>query len=121
MNEAMNRIEILRQVEAGQLSAADAALKLTAARKPQVLPSAAGQSRWLRVRVMDTDSGQLRVIVSLPMQWVQIGLALGARFVPELQEVDWQAIVEALQQETAGKIVEVHDLDKGERVEIYIE
>lgn len=121
MNEAMNRTEILRQVEAGQLSAAEAALKLTAARKTQALPSAAGKSRWLRVRVMDADSDHHRVMVSLPMQWVQIGLAIGARFVPELQEVDWQAIAETLEQETAGKIVEVQDLEKGERVEIYIE
>lgn len=121
MNEAMNRTEILRQVEAGQLSAADAALKLAAACKPQALPSAAGKSHWLRVRVIDMDSGQLRVMVSLPMPWVQIGLAIGARFVPDLQGLDRRALVEAFESEPTGRLVEVEDLEKGERLEVYIE
>ena len=118
MNDSAQHTDILRQVEAGQLSAAEAAVKLAALRRPLLRPSE-GSARWLRVRVMDSDTNQLRVMVNLPLQWVRIGLAIGARFVPELEEMDLQAILQTLEQ--AGQIIQVEDLEKGERIEVGIE
>jgi hypothetical protein len=118
----MNRTEILQMVESGQLSAVDAAARLAAPQKPAIKPvSTMGQMRWLHVRVTNLHSGRPKVSVNLPMSLVQAGLSLGARFAPELDDLDWQTIVDALNGETEGKIVEVEDLEEGERVEVYVD
>jgi hypothetical protein len=126
MNGNVNRIEVLKMVEAGQLSAADAAAKLAVAAKltapvrPVVAASGpTGRMRSLHVRVTNLDTGQHKVTVNLPMSLVQVGLSFGSRFAPELDGLDWQAIVDALNDETTGRLVEVEDLEKGERVEVY--
>jgi len=122
MNSDTNRLEVLKMVEAGQLSAADAAAKLAAPTKPIIeATTPAGQTRWLRVRVTNLDTGQPKVTVNLPMSLVQVGLSIGSHFAPELDGLDWQAIVDALNEETTGRLVEVEDLEKGERVEVYAE
>ena len=120
MNGNVNRIEVLKMVEAGQLSAADAAAKLTSPAWPVVAASGpTGRMRSLHVRVTNLDTGQHKVTVNLPMSLVQVGLSFGSKFAPELDGLDWQAIVDALNDETAGRLVEVEDLEKGERVEVY--
>ena len=122
MNGDVNRIEVLKMVEAGQLSAADAAAKLAAPKKPVVtMAKPSGQMRWLHVRVTDLDTGQPKVTVNLPMSLVQVGLSIGSRFAPELDGLDWQTIADALNDETTGRLVEVEDLEKGERVEVYVD
>jgi hypothetical protein len=121
MNGDVNRIEILKQVEAGQISAADAAAKLAPAKPALKLTGPTGRPRWFRVRVFNLDTDQPKVTVNLPMSWMQVGLSLGSRFAPELEGLDWNEIATALNDDTAGKIVEVEDLEKRERVEIFVE
>ena len=122
MNGDMNRIEVLKMVETGQLSVADAAAKLAPAPKPALkLTGPTGQPRWFRVRVFNLDTQQPKVTVNLPMSWVQVGLSMGSRFVPEMDGLNWQEIAGALNDDTIGKIVEVEDMEKRERVEIYVE
>jgi hypothetical protein len=122
MNNDTNRTQVLKMVEAGQLSAAEAAAKLAASKKPVVkLTTPEGQMRWLHVRVMNLDTGQVRVTVNLPLSLVQVGLSIGSRFAPELDGLDWQEIADAINNETIGKLVEVEDLEKGERVEVYVD
>ena len=119
MNGNVNRIEVLKMVEAGQLSAADAAARLTPPARPVVATKPTGHMRSLHVRVTDLDTGRPKVTVNLPMSLVQVGLTFGSKFAPELDGLDWQAIVDALNDETTGRLVEVEDLEKGERVEVY--
>jgi hypothetical protein len=122
MNSDVNRIEVLKMVESGQLSAAEAAAKLAAPKKPALtLTTPQGRMRWFRVRIMNLDTGQTKVTVNLPMSLVQVGLSIGSRFAPELDGLDWQTIADAINSETTGKLVEVEDLEKGERVEVYVD
>ena len=122
MNGDVNRAEILKMVEAGQLSAADAAARLAPRPKPKLaLMTPKGKSRWFHVRVSNLDTNQTKVTVNLPMAWVQVGLSFGSHFAPELDGLDWQEIANALNDETMGQLVEVEDLEKGERVEIYVD
>jgi hypothetical protein len=134
MDTSLNRDEILKMVEAGELSALEAAEKLAALRNPPPAPpapraprapvpplSAENKKRMLHVSVTDLDSGRAKVRVNLPMSWVHLGLSMGARFAPELEDLDLQTLLDALKDETAGKIVEVEDVEDGERVEIYID
>jgi len=118
----MNRAEILKMVEAGQLSAAEAAAKLAPPPRPKLaLTTPEGKPRWLRVRVSNLNTDQIKVTVNLPMAWVQVGLSLGSHFAPELDGLDWREIAEALNDKTTGRLVEVEDLEKGERVEVYVD
>jgi hypothetical protein len=122
MNGDVNRIEILKLVESGQLSPTEAATRLSASQKPALkVTTPTGQPRWFRVRVFNLDTDKPKVTVNLPMSWVQVGLSIGSHFAPELDGLDWQEIASALNNETTGKIVEVEDLEKRERVEVYVE
>ena len=79
----------------------------------------AGEGRWLRLRVSDTRSGKTRVNLTIPIGLVNMGLAVGARFVPDVAELDVEEIRNALRSGLNGKILEVRDED--ELVEIYVE
>lgn len=122
MNGDVNRAEILKMVETGQLSAAEAAARLAPPPKPKLtLTTPEGKSRWFHVRVSNLDTNQTKVTVNLPMAWVQVGMSIGSHFAPELDGLDWKEIATALNDETTGRLVEVEDLEKGERVEVYVD
>lgn len=122
MNTNVNRVEILKQVEAGRLSAADAAAQLASPKKPVLsITKPDGKMRWLHVRVTDLDTGRPKVTVNVPMAWVQAGLSIGSHFAPELEGLDWQTIAEALNTETDGQLVEVEDLEDSQRVQVYVD
>lgn len=121
------RMQILGMVAEGKISAEEGAKLLAAlevepkkreARATSEQPSA---PRWFRVRVTDLETGRNKVNVNLPMSLVDVGTRMGARFAPELSELDFTQIIEQIKSGTQGKIVEVEDAEDGERVEIYVE
>ena len=119
------RMQILNMVAEGQISASDGA-KLLAALEPEkkgvpVAPQAPSAPKWFRVRVTDLESGKNKVNVNLPMSLVDVGTRMGARFAPELEDMDFNDIVEQIKSGAQGKIIEVEDAEGGERVEIYVE
>jgi hypothetical protein len=120
------RMQILRMVAEGTITAEEGA-KLLAALEPDRVPqrhSLAGepsQPRWFRVRVTDLETGRNKVNVNLPMSLVEVGTRMGARFSPELEDLDFHDIIDQVKSGAQGKIVEVEDMDGGERVEIYVE
>jgi hypothetical protein len=77
--------------------------------------------RWFRVTVTDLETGKNKVNVNLPMSLVDVGTRLGARFAPELEGMDFNDIIQQVKSGAQGKIIEVEDLEGGERVEIYVE
>jgi len=118
------RAQILKMVSEGKISAQEGARLLAAIRSSApsapFKPSAAVRSRWLRVRVLDVASGESRLNVSLPLSLIGVGLRLGAHFVPGLADVE-EDVMAAIDEGSQGKIVEMEDLEDGERVEIFIE
>lgn len=126
MTTSEDRIQILNMVSERIISAEEGA-KLLAALEPEqkreLDQSITGPSRprWVRVRVTDLETGRSKVNINLPMGLVEVGARLGARFAPELQGMDIHEIVEQVKNGAQGKIVEVEDMEDGERVEIYIE
>jgi hypothetical protein len=80
-----------------------------------------GGARWFRVRVTDMETGRTKVNVNLPLSLVDVGTRMGARFAPELDDVDFHSIIEQIKSGAQGKIIEVEDAEDGERVEIYVE
>ena len=133
MNE--ERMRILRMVSEGKLTPEQAA-ELLAALDARSGPGPSNDEngpagatggrrkrpRWLRVRVTDTQTGQVRVNVNVPFKLVEVGSKLGARWMPdELGGVNISELLEAATSGEDGKIVEVTDEESGEHVVVYVE
>jgi hypothetical protein len=124
------RMKILKMVEEGKVSAEEGAKLLAALAEGRKSPGggssagpggAAGDARWFRVRVTDLSTGKPKVNVNIPMGLVNVGIKMGARFAPNLEAEQMEAIAEALKSGAVGKIVDVTDEEDGERVEIFVE
>lgn len=122
------RRKVLQMVEEGKLSPEDGARLLTAlgqadTEPEDIAPSAstaagAGMSgRQFRVRVTNMATGKQKVTVNIPLGLVEFGL----RFVPENDKFDPEMMRQAIREGLTGRIVEVFDEEKGDRVEIFIE
>ena len=119
------RMQILKMIEAGTISAEEGAKLLAAldegSSKRERIESLGGKARWMRIRVTDLKTGNAKVNVNLPMGLVNVGLKMGARFAPDLENVDLDEIIASIKEGAQGKIVEVEDEEGDERVEIYVE
>ena len=126
MASAEERMQILRMIEEGKITAGEGAELLRALdksdRRQQTEPlKGSSAPRWFRVRVTDMATGRTKVNVNLPLSLVKAGMKMGARFAPDMEELDWEELAIAIQEGAAGKIVEVEDEEDGERVEVYVE
>jgi len=128
MATAEERMRVLKMIEEGKITAKEGARLLGAlgksdeqARRQRGTAEAGseGGGRWLRLRVSDTRSGKTRVNLTIPIGLVNMGLAVGARFVPDVAELDVEEIRDALRSGLNGKILEVRDEE--ELVEIFVE
>lgn len=119
------RMQILKMIEEGQVTAAEGARLLTALEEPEKKRATGTTSsttpRWFRVRVTDMSSGRTKVNVNIPLSLAAVGMKLGARFAPRMPDMDMDEIAAAIQSGTAGRLIEVEDEEDNERVEIFIE
>lgn len=133
------RLNILRMVEDGKLSATEAASllsKVGQVKEPPLEPppaessSATGETptppndsnvRWFRVRVTELASGRPKVTVNLPIGLVNWGMKVGAHYAPEIEGLDFNELSQALQSGSGGKLIDVIDEEDGEHVEIFID
>jgi hypothetical protein len=122
------RMQILKMIEEGKISATEGAALLRALsendnkQQATVEPlKGASTARWLRVRITDTRTGRQKVNVNIPIGLVNVGLKMGARFVPEMESAEYAEVIAAIQSGQQGKIIEVDDQESGERVELFVE
>jgi len=127
------RMKVLKMVQEGKINADEAAQLLEALDVSSGTKNAKGTtftttssssnsgSRWMRVLVTDTDTGKTRVNMRVPLSVVSAGIKLGMRFSPEVEGVDPQEIIRAIESGENGLIVDVVDNKDGEHVEIYID
>ena len=117
------RMQILGMIQSGQISAEEGA-KLLAALKSsgkETPSSEPGQPRWFRVRITDLKSGKSKVNVNIPMTLVNVGIKMGARFVPDAEGVNYEELADAIRGGAQGKVIDVEDEEREERVEIFVE
>lgn len=116
------RLQILRMVEQGKVSANEAVKLLEALGDDKRPPSRSGRrNRFIRVKVM--DGAKTRVNVNVPLELARIAL----RFIPkeslQVQGVgdglDVEELVRQLEEGFQGKLVDVED--GGTRVEVVVE
>jgi hypothetical protein len=116
------RLQVLKMIQSGQVTAEEGIRLLEALedRPPEARPSGRvkGPSQ-LRVRVTDLQSGRQKIDMAMPWRLVNVGLNMGARFARD--EIQVEELVEAVQAGAEGKIVDVVDVEDGERIEIFVE
>ena len=130
MASTEERMQILKMIQEGKITAEEGAKLLQAlsagskADKRPPFPAGggiSGDSRWFRVRVTDTHTGKNKVNVNIPMGLVNVGLKMGARFIPTTEGVNFEEIMTAIKSGASGKVMDVTDEESGEHVEIYVE
>ena len=123
MATSEERLKILKMIEEAKISADEGARLLAALAKAERKRAAAapGEGRWLRVRVTDIDSGKTAVNVNLPISLVNVGLRMGARFVPEMEGVSMNELEESIRRGVTGKVIDIVDEQERQRVEVYVE
>jgi hypothetical protein len=122
---ADERMQVLRMIESGSITASEASklLEAMSARPaPPGAPSHPGSGRWLRVRVKGADSET--VSVNIPLQLAELAFRIVpkdvlSRFGEDLDPAAILAAVQALG-DAGGKIVEVSSPD-GSHVEVFVE
>ena len=126
MASAEERMQILRMIEEGKITASEGAELLRTLAKSdrgrQNEPMKGSSApRWFRVRVTETGTGRNKVNVNIPMGLVNVGIKMGAKFAPEIEGEQYEAIMEAIRSGRQGKILDVIDEEDGEHVEIFVE
>jgi hypothetical protein len=90
--------------------------------KSEATPMVAGNGRYFRVLITNTQTGNVKTRVTLPMSLVNWGLRMGGTFAPEMNGINLEELREILESsEHGGKIVDVLDEEDGEHVEIFID
>jgi hypothetical protein len=127
MATSEERLKILQMIQEGKISAEDGAKLLEALNKGgrgPILPASprgpgsTNDSRYLRVRVTNMDTGKAKVSVNLPLSLVDAGMSIASSFAPNVANAD---IVEAISSGMTGKVIDVLDEEDREHVEIFIE
>lgn len=122
-----DRARILQMVSEGKIDAAQGVELLSALNSenkpdgPAATPTSTGKANWFRVRVTDMETGRTKVNVNLPFSLVRAGLKIGARFSPEVDEVDWAEVIGAIDEGAMGRLVDVEDMESGEKVEVFVD
>ncbi|HJX38132.1 MAG TPA: hypothetical protein VJ714_06015, partial [Anaerolineae bacterium] len=74
------RLQILKMIEGGQITAEEGAKLLAALEEPSRREKPSGSPRWFRVRVTDINTGKQKVNVNLPLTVLDLGAKIGAKF-----------------------------------------
>jgi hypothetical protein len=117
--------EILEMLRDGKITPEEAARLLEAIDASQAPPPRPGKAHTLRIKVTDTKTGRSRVNVAIPLGLVEIaskmGLTLGVKHAPELADVDFDEIMQAIKSGAAGQIVDIEDEHEGQHVVVTLD
>jgi hypothetical protein len=120
------RDRILRLIEAGDISASQAAQLLDALVIEQAQPvmrSERIQNRTMRVWLTDTATRRqkIKLTATLPVPLVGTSLRLLTHLAPQLNETTIRQLIDAIERGLTGRLLDLQDLEEGTRLEIFIE
>ncbi len=119
------RLQILKMIEAGTVSADQGSKLLEALDTEDGGKTAGAAGQWLRIRVEDVKRGKSKVNLNVPLGLLDLAM----KFIPKQamadlgngqQPIDVAEIVRAIKSGARGKIVEVEQEEEGLRIEITV-
>ncbi|NMB55209.1 MAG: hypothetical protein GYA15_10960 [Leptolinea sp.] len=123
--------EIYRKIEQGQISSEEGVRQIKALERGE--SGATGtkpegsrkrrnkKSRWVRIQVSEINSDREKINIRLPVNVVDTGFQMGARFVPNGFDVDINRLIRAIKKGEPGTIIETGNRQSSERVIITLE
>jgi acyl CoA:acetate/3-ketoacid CoA transferase len=115
------RIRILRLVESGNVTAEEAARLLDSLQVKQEHTDERKRNRIVRVRVTNLSNNRQKANVTVPVSLIDVGLRLATRLVPQIRGSALEDLLHAIENGTTGRLLDLQDLEEGERIEIYTE
>lgn len=121
------RLEVLRLLESGDITASEADTLLDALGAAELAgsrwsdPFGAGpatRARNIRFRISDVATGKATINLALPLGLVEAGLNVARRFAPD-KVPSAEVIKQSISSGMAGTLVDV--VDKNDRIEIMVE
>ncbi|MEM8532518.1 MAG: hypothetical protein AAGF95_16865 [Chloroflexota bacterium] len=123
MTPSDESLRILKMVESGQISAEEGSRLFEALREnvQRTKMDTPPTPRSIRVRVTDLSTRRYKMNVTVPIGLLNVGIKLGARFVPRGSNVAAEQLLRSIESGVTGRVFEMQDLEEGERIEIFVE
>ena len=118
------RDRILQLVEAGQITAMQAAGLLDALTTEADYVSEPKRERTLRLRATNLRSGSHKtsIVATVPVGLIKVSLRLGTNLFPQLGSSSaLEDLLHAIERSATGRVLDIQDMEMGERLEIFIE
>ena len=117
------RNRILNMIESGQITAGQAAQLLDTLLPEHEQSSGQMENRTLRIWMTDmpTNRSKMNMTATMPVYLVSMSLRLLARLVSQLNDSTIQNVIRAIERGTAGRLLDLQDLEEGKRLEIFVE
>jgi hypothetical protein len=115
------RNRILHLVESGNVTAEEAIRLLDTIESKQEHTDERKRKRIVRVRVTNLATNRQKANVTIPVSLIDVGLRLGTRLVPQIRGSALEDLLRAFESGTTGRLLDLQDMEEGERVEIFAE
>ncbi len=117
------RDRILSMVEAGQVNASQAAQLLNALEEEQDRPAEPVRDRTIRIRAtsISPNPSRIHLIAAMPVSLVKMSFRLGAMLIPQLNYNTLEGVLHSIERGATGRLLDLQDLEKGERLEVFVE
>jgi hypothetical protein len=118
------RNRILHMIETGQMTANQAAqlLDVLGPERDRSIINRT-RNRILRLRVTNTATNRQKINLeaTLPVYLIEVSLRLGTRLIPQLSGSAIEGLLRSIEEGATGRLLDMQDLEAGERVEIFAE
>lgn len=118
------RNRILHMIETGQMTAEQAAQLLDALGAERERPGVErNRNRTVRIRVTNSAASRQKInlTATLPVYLIEVSLRLGTQLIPQLSGSALEGLLRSIEAGATGRLLDIQDLEAGERVEIFAE
>jgi polyhydroxyalkanoate synthesis regulator phasin len=117
------RNRILNMIESGQITATQAAQLLDTLLPKYEQSGSQVENRTVRIWMTDmsTNRRKMNMTATIPVSLVSMSLRMLARMVSQLNDSTIQNVIRAIERGTAGRLLDLQDLEEGKRLEIFVE
>ncbi|MEE9593779.1 MAG: hypothetical protein V3V92_00085 [Candidatus Hydrothermarchaeales archaeon] len=77
--------------------------------------------KMLRIKISDLRSGVQKLNIGIPFNFIKMGISVASQMIPMLKGVNIEELTKAIEEGESGKVIELEELEKGHKIEIYIE